>query len=59
MESMRYFQERFNKNAQVFNIDFRLKTNMLILFITKHAKFWLVSKKARNWTDGFQFGVCG
>ena len=30
-----------NKNAQVF---FRLETNIFILFIIKHAMFWLVSK---------------
>ena len=33
-----------NKDAQVFDIDFRLTTNVFILLIIKHAKFWLVSK---------------
>ena len=33
-----------NKNAQVFYVDLRLETNILIFFIIKHAKFWLVSK---------------
>lgn len=28
-----------NKNAQVFYVDFKLKTNIIILFIIKHAKF--------------------
>ena len=33
-----------NKNTQVFYADFILETNMFILLIIKHAKFWLVSK---------------
>ena len=28
-----------NKNAQVFYVDFELKTNIFILFIIKHAQF--------------------
>ena len=33
-----------NENAQIFYINFRLETNILILFVIKHAKFWLISK---------------
>ena len=33
-----------NKNTQEFYADFRLETNIFILLIIKHAKFWLVSK---------------
>ena len=33
-----------NENAQIFYINFRLKTNIFILFVIKHAKFWLISK---------------
>ena len=33
-----------NKNVQVFYVDFRLETNIFILLISRHAKFWLVSK---------------
>ena len=32
------------KNAQVFYVNFRLAMNIFILFINKHAKFWLVRK---------------
>ena len=38
-----------NKNAQVFYKDFRLKTNIIILFIIKHAMSWLVSKSLLVW----------
>ena len=30
------------KNAQVFYINFRLRTNIFILYIIKPAKFWLI-----------------
>ena len=33
-----------NKNAQVFNVDITLETNIFLFFIIKHAKFSLVSK---------------
>ena len=46
-----------NKNAQVFYVNFRLETNIFILFIIKHAKFWLVSKsllvRIKNYKVGF------
>ena len=46
-----------NKNAQVFYVNFRLETNIFILFIIKHAKFWLVSKsllvRMKNYKVGF------
>ena len=32
------------KNAQIFYINFRLRGNIFILYIIKHAKFWLVSE---------------
>ena len=31
-----------NKNAQVFYINFRLRTNIFILYINKPAKFWSI-----------------
>ena len=46
-----------NKNAQVFYVNFRLETNIFILFIIKHAKFWLASKsllvRMTNYKVGF------
>ena len=46
-----------NKNAQVFDVKFRLETNIFILFIIKHAKFWLASKsllvRMTNYKVGF------
>ena len=33
-----------NENAQIFYINFRLEMNIFILFVIKHAKFWLISK---------------
>ena len=49
-----------NKNAQVFYVvyvNFRLEMNIFILFIIKHAKFWLVSKsllvRIENYKVGF------
>ena len=46
-----------NKNALVFYVNFRLETNIFILFISKHAKFWLISKsllvRIKNYKGGF------
>ena len=46
-----------NKNAQVFNVSFRLETNTFIVFIIKHVQFWLVSKSLlvgmKNYEVGF------
>ena len=46
-----------NKNAQVFYVNFRLKMNIFILFMIKHAKFCLVSKlllvRMKNYKIGF------
>ena len=49
-----------NNNAQVFYViyvNLRLETNIFILFIIKHAKFWLVSKsllvRIENYKVGF------
>ena len=33
-----------NQNTEVFNINFRLKSNSSIFLIVKDKKFWLVSK---------------
>ena len=46
-----------NKNAQVFNVDITLETNIFLFFINKHAKFSLVSKsllvRMKNYEVGF------
>ena len=33
-----------NQNTEVFNINFRLKSNISIFLIVKDKNFWLVSK---------------
>ena len=46
-----------NKNAQVFNVDITLETNIFLFFIINHAKFSLVSKsllvRMKNYEVGF------
>ena len=50
-----------NENAQIFYINLRLETNMFILFIIKHEKFWLISKsllvRIKYYEVGFFFIV--
>ena len=43
-----------NKYAQAFYVNFRLETNLFILFIIKHAKFWLVSKSLLVWMKNYE-----
>ena len=43
-----------NKYAQAFYVNFRLETNIFILFIIKHAKFWLVSKSLLVWMKNYE-----
>ena len=43
-----------NKYAQAFYVNFRLETNTFILFIIKHAKFWLVSKSLLVWMKNYE-----
>ena len=45
-----------NKDAQVFYVNFRLETNVFILLIVKHAKFWLVSKSLLVRTKDYKVG---
>ena len=44
VESLWYFQERVSSIRMPKYFDFKLKTNIIILFIIKYAKFQLVSK---------------
>ena len=46
-----------NKNAKVFSVNFRLETNIFILFIIKHAKFWLVSKSPLVRIKNYKVGL--
>ena len=43
-----------NKYAQAFYVNLRLETNIFILFIIKHAKFWLVSKSLLVWMKNYE-----
>ena len=43
-----------NKYAQAFYVNFRLETNIFIIFIIKHAKFWLVSKSLLVWMKNYE-----